>query len=232
MLRRVMLSFSAIAVIMGAVATPSVSAQQTINFSVGAFVPRGYDGRGFDDVLRQDSSFLLFDIRDLNGATVSGEYLAGLGDFFDAGIGIGYYGRSTPAIDADFTRPNGSEVESTLRLRIVPITATFRYLPLGHHDGLEPYIGAGVGILNWRYTEEGDFVASDNSIISGRFTGSGTNVGPVILGGVRVPVGAARIGGEIRYQGGKGTLPIDQDFAGSTINLGGFNYLFTVGYRF
>jgi hypothetical protein len=49
---------------------------------------------------------------------------------------------------------------------------------------------------------------------------------------VRVPVGAARIGGEIRYQGGTGDLPRDQEFAGSKINLGGFNYLFTIGVRF
>jgi outer membrane protein W len=232
MLRRLTLSFSAIALIMGVVATPSASAQQTVNFFVGGFVPRGFDSRGSDDVLVRDTSFLIFSIRDFRGATAGGEYLVGLNDFFDAGLGIGIYSRSSPAIDADFTRPNGSEVESTLELRIMPITATFRYLPLGHHDAIEPYIGAGVGILNWRYTESGDFVNASQNIIRGTFTGSDTTVGPVILGGVRVPVGAARIGGEIRYQGGKGDLPTDQDFAGTKINLGGFNYLFTVGVRF
>jgi hypothetical protein len=231
MLRRLILSLSAIALVVGVVDSPSVSAQQTVNFFVGGFVPRGFDSRGVDDVLVQNSDFLLFNIKDFRGATAGGEYLAPLGDFFEAGVSVGIYSRTSPAIDADFVRPNGSEVESELRLRIVPVTATFRYLPLGHHDAIEPYIGAGVGILNWRYTETGSFVTTSQTIISGEFTHSDTTVGPVILGGVRVPVGAARIGGEIRYQAGKGDLPLD-DFSAPKINLGGFNYLFTVGVRF
>ena len=232
MIRRLTLSLTVLALVTGVLATPSASAQQTVNFVVGGFVPRGFNDRGIDDVLFRDSDFLVFDIKDFRGPTAGVEFLAGLGDFFDAGLSIGIYSRSSPAIDADFTRPNGREIESELKLRIVPITATFRYLPLGHHDAIEPYIGAGVGILNWRYTEEGDFVNSRGAIINGSFTGSDTTVGPVILGGVRVPVGSARIGGEIRYQAAKGNLPRDQQFAGSKINLGGFNYLFTIGVRF
>ena len=112
------------------------------------------------------------------------------------------------------------------------MTATFRYLPLGHHDAIEPHIGAGVGILRWRYTESGDFVNASNNIIRGTFTASDTEVGPVIVGGVRVPIGAARVGGEIRYQRATGKLPAAQDFAGTTVDLGGFNYLFTFGMRF
>ena len=37
---------------------------------------------------------------------------------------------------------------------------------------------------------------------------------------------------EIRWHGGKGQLPSDQSFAGTKIDLGGFNYLFTFGVRF
>jgi hypothetical protein len=232
MSRRLTVSLSAMAFVIGVFATPSVSAQQTVNFFVGGFVPRSFDSRGVNDVLLRDSDFLLFDIRDFRGATAGGEFLAGLSDFFDAGFSVGIYSRTSPAIDADFTRPNGQEIESDLKLRIVPVTATFRYLPLGHHDAIEPYIGGGVGILRWRYSETGDFVNSSGAIVNGTFSGSDTTIAPVVLGGVRVPVGSARIGGEIRWQGGEGDLPRDQQFAGTKINLGGFNYLFTVGVRF
>jgi hypothetical protein len=228
---------SAITFAAGLFVPSSASAQQTINFFVGGFVPRDLSSRGVDDVLYRDyagspSGFLAFNFGDFKGATAGAEYLVGLGDFFDAGLSVGVYSRSAAAIDADFTRPNGGAVDSELRLRIVPFTATVRYLPLGHHDAIEPYIGAGVAIMNWRYTEAGDFVDSNSNIIRGTFTAADTTVAPVVLGGVRVPVGAARLGGEIRYQGGVGHLPSGQGFAGSAINLGGFNYLFTIGVRF
>lgn len=236
-MKRRLLCVFAVAVIAGVVTPSNAAAQQTVNLFVGGFIPRGLDSRGVNDVLSRDfylnsNGFLIFDMKDFRGFTGGAEYLVGLGDFFDAGLGVGIYRRTSPAIDADFTRPNGSEVEADLTLRIIPFTATFRYLPLGHHDAIEPYIGAGVGVYNWRYTETGDFVLSNRNIITGAFQGSDTTVGPVILGGVRVPVGRARIGGEIRYHGGEGNLPADQDFAGTKINLGGFNYLFTVGVRF
>jgi outer membrane protein W len=239
MIRRLLLSVSVSAIVIGFVAPSSASAQQTVNFFVGGFVPRALESRGSDDVLVRDfylsrnpSGFLIFDVKDFRGFTGGAEYLVGLGDFFDAGLGIGYYSRTSPAIDADFTRPGGGEVEADLKLRVIPVTATFRYLPLGHHDAIEPYVGAGVGIYNWQYTETGEFVTTTRSIIRGNFTASDTTVGPVVLGGIRVPAGRARIGGEIRWQGGQGSLPKDQSFAGSKIDLGGFNYLFTVGVRF
>src|SRR5205814_139840 len=70
------------------------------------------------------------------------------------------------------------------------------------------------------------------AIFRGSFKGSGANAGPVVLGGVRFPIGPMAIGGEIRYQSAKGTLPADQDFAGNTIDLGGFNYLLVFNVRF
>ena len=40
------------------------------------------------------------------------------------------------------------------------------------------------------------------------------------------------IGGELRYQSAKGTLPASENFAGPKIDLGGMNYLFNVSVRF
>ena len=47
-----------------------------------------------DDVLYQNLDFLAFDIDDFNGATVGGEFLVGLGDFVEAGVGAGFYQRT------------------------------------------------------------------------------------------------------------------------------------------
>ncbi len=218
--------------VVGVVGTPVASAQQQIVFSVGGFSPRSEDARATGDVLVNNLDFLAFRVSDFNGPLIGGEYLTGLGDFFDAGLGVGYYQRTVPTVYNDFVNTNGTEIEQDLKLRIVPFTATVRWLPLGHHNGVEPYVGAGVGIFNYRYSESGQFLATDNSIFRGTFVGSGTATGPVVLGGVRVPVGSWGVGGELRYQSAEGSLPADQDFSGSKIDLGGFTYSFTINVRF
>lgn len=218
--------------VLGCLGSPSASAQQQISFSVGGFSPRSEDARATGDVLVNNLDFLAFRISDFGGPLFGAEYLTALGDNFDAGLGVGFYQRTVPTVYNDFVNANGTEIEQELKLRVVPFTATVRWLPMGHHNGVEPYIGAGVGVFNYRYSEAGQFLATDSSIFRGSFVGSGTATGPVILGGVRVPVGSWGVGGELRYQSAAGKLPADQDFAGSKIDLGGLTYTFTINVRF
>jgi hypothetical protein len=233
-MRRWLLSLSAVALVAGFIATPVASAQQSLNLYVGGVALRAEDARDSNDVLVQDRTFLDFNIGDFNGGTIGGEWLVGLGNLFDAGLSLGFYQRTVPALDsfAEF-EGTGAPVEADLKLRVVPFAATFRFLPLGHRAGIEPYVGAGVGVFAWRYSETGDFVTSDNvTIVHGNFVGSGSKAGPVVLGGVRVPIGPVAVGGEIRYQSAVANLPGDQGFAGTRIDLGGFNYLLTFNIRF
>jgi hypothetical protein len=218
--------------ILGLVGVQEASAQQQISFSVGGFSPRSETSRDPADVLVADLDFLAFRISDFSGPVVGAEYLTALGDHFDAGLGVSFYQRTVPTVYTDFVNANGSEINQNLQLRIVPFTATVRWLPMGHHNGIEPYIGAGVGVFSYRYSETGQFLANDGTIFSGNFVGSGTATGPVILGGLRVPVGPWAVGGELRYQSATGNLQADQNFAGSKIDLGGLTYNFTINIRF
>jgi outer membrane protein W len=221
------------ALVIGFIGPPAASAQQqSVNLFLGGFIPRSVDARPADDVLVNDQNFLDFRIRDFDGVTFGGEYLVGLGDFLEAGLGIGYYQKTTTSVYLFQVNANGSEIPQDLKLRIVPFTATVRFLPLGRHAPIQPYVGAGVGVMRYRYSETGQFVDSDNSIFTGNFVGSGTATGPVVLGGVRLSVGQFDPGFEVRYQSAKGDLPADQTFAGPRIDLGGFNYLFTFNIRF
>ena len=231
-MRRLTTAVFVTCVVLGFVGTPVASAQQQLSFSVGGFSPRPVDARATGDVLVKDLDYLAFRVSDFSGPLFGAEYLAGLGDNFDAGIGVGFYQRTVPTVYNDFVNANGTEIEQDLKLRVVPFTATVRWLPMGHHNGVEPYIGAGVGVFNYRYSESGQFLATDKSIFRGTFVGSGTATGPVILGGVRVPVGSWGVGGELRWQSAEGKLPADQDFSGSKIDLGGFSYTFTINVRF
>lgn len=228
-MRRLFLSLSALALVAGFITAPAASAQQSFNFYVGGFALRALDARTEGDVLAQNVDFLEFNVKDFSGATVGGEWLVGMGDVFEAGLGVGFYTRTVPSVYRDFVNNNGTEIDQDLKLRIVPFTATVRFLPLGRRSAVQPYIGGGVGVYGWRYSETGQFVDfTDRSIFRDSFVGSGSAVGPVVLGGIRVPVGPMAIGGEIRYQSAKSSLPADQEFAGSKIDLGGMNYLFTV----
>lgn len=236
-MRRLFVSLGAAALVCGFVATPAASAQQSVNLFIGAFHPRAEDARDPEDVLVGNRSLqhpLVFSISDFDGATVGGEWLIGLGDIFEAGLGLGFYQRSVPTVNRDRVfEGTGAEIESTLKLRVVPFSATVRFVPFGRHAAFQPYVGAGVGAFAWRYSESGDFLASDDvSIVHGTFTGSGGAGGPVVLGGVRVPLGRIGVGGEIRYQSARRNLPSDQGFAGTKIDLGGFNYLFTMNIGF
>lgn len=216
--------------------TPSTTyAQQSLNFHLGGFVPTGEDARGDidgGDVLVNNQDFLLFNISDFNGASVGAEYLVALGQNVEAGLGIGVYRRTVPTVYADLVNDNGREIEQNLKLRIVPFTATVRFLPAGRDAAFVPYIGAGVGVFNWRYSESGDWVDSDGNIFRDTFAGSGTSTGPVILGGLRVPLGSWDLGGEMRWQRALGDLPTAEGFSADRINLGGFTYSATINVHF
>jgi hypothetical protein len=226
----------AICIALAVPATASAQAQ-TLNFSLGYFAVTGEDGRVDDDVLVADLSIepeLLFEIGDFSSAFVGGEWLIGIGDYLEAGAGIGYYRSTVPSIYRDLTRPDQTEIFQELKLRITPITATVRFLPLGR-GGLEPYVGGGVGFFNWRYSETGEFVdPSDFSVFRDSFVESGTAVGPVILGGLRYAADPWVGGFELRWQDAAGDLPTtgENSFLGSKIDLGGFTTQFTVGIRF
>jgi opacity protein-like surface antigen len=208
--------------------------RQAIGISVGGFFVRGLDSRDANDTILADHSSLAFDIKDFNNVSVGGEWLVGLGDYLEAGVGAGFYQKSVPTVYRGFTNTNGSEIEQDLKLRIVPLTATVRFLPIGR-GSVEPYVGVGVGAFNWRYSEIGQFVDfSDNSIFADRFIAKGTALGPVVLAGLRAPVAdVLSIGGELRWQKATGdTGGLDQGFLGEKIDLGGWNAAVTLHVRF
>lgn len=215
----------------------SSEGRNLFGFNLGYFAVRGEDARGTgtddDDVLLADLPSLLFDVRDFNGLNVGGEFVFGLSEHLEAGVGVNFYQKTVPSVYRDVVSDDGLEIEQDLKLRIIPVTATIRFLPIGR-GGVEPYVGAGVGVFNWRYSEVGEFVDFDDySIFRDRYIANGTATGPVVLGGIRFPVSDIwSAGGEVRYQKAKGKDLRDQGFLGDTIDLGGWTTSFTFHLRF
>lgn len=207
---------------------------QAIGFTLGGFFPKGLDSRDADDVLLRDHDDLVFNIGDFKGASLSGEWLFALGNFVEAGVGAGFYQRTVPSVYREFTHDSGNEIEQDLKLRVVPVTATVRFLPIGR-GSVEPYVGVGIGAFNWRYSETGEFVdTSDSSIFPARYIAKGTAVGPVILAGIRAPIADVwDIGGEVQFQRATGdTKRAETGLLGDKIDLGGVSALLTMHIRF
>jgi outer membrane protein W len=224
------------------VATASARAQvvrveprQSIGLNLGYFAVRGEESRADGDVLWENLGSLAFEVKDFNFATFGGEWLFDVGDYLEAGVGANLYQRTVPSVYRSVTHSDGSEIEQDLKLRIIPLTATVRFLPLGR-SGVQPYVGAGIGWFNWRYSESGEFVDFfDDSIFPARFIDSGNAAGPVVLGGIRFPVADMwLVGGELRYQKATGDLDPDEGFVQTAdkIDLGGWTTSFTLHLRF
>jgi hypothetical protein len=209
------------------------AAQQTFNFSLGYFTVRGEDARVEGDILNEHlgagDAALVYEMSDFNTVAVGAEWLVPLGRYLEAGAGIGFSRRTVPSVYERFTDTDGSEIEQDLRL-------TIRVLPLGQESGVQPYLGAGLSVINWRYSESGEFVdfSRRNAIFREQFVASGSETGPVILGGIRFAGDSLSAGGEVRYHSASGDLGtgFGSGSADPKIDLGGWTYQFTIGVRF
>ena len=235
MIRRMTGSLVAVLAILS-VGAPAAQAQgkQSVSFNIGYFVSPAEDARQTNDVIVQNLNFLLFDPSEFSGASISGDYLLGLGDYLEAGVGVGYHKTTVPSVYADFVDSDGTEIYQEMKLRITPIALTMRFLPLGRRAVVQPYVGAGVGLFSWRYAETGEFVDfTDTSIFRASYVDTGFEVGAVVLGGVRVPIGDAFGAGlEIVYHNAKGGLDPNVGFLGDTVDLGGWTTQVTFQVKF
>jgi Outer membrane protein beta-barrel domain len=224
-----------------ACALPVRAQDQGFSVNFGYFWPKGVESRTSGDVLIAnkclDVNFVcepqLFDIDDFGSGVIGAEYMVGLGRFIEVSGGIGYQSGSAPAIYEHFQDIDGSEIDSDLKLKIVPITGIVRVFPTGRRAPIQPYAGVGIAALRWHYSESGEFLDPQTlEIFRDQFKGDGTEVAPIFLGGVRAPIGDNfLVGGEVRFTNAEGDLD-PTEFQGDKIDLGGTTFLANLTWRF
>ena len=182
-----------------AIAVPTYAAapgaqDSAFQFRLGGFFPGG--GGSFWDA--NEAAFTL-DHSDFNGLYGGVGYVASINNYLEFGLGLDFYSETVRSADRFYTDQNGYAILHDTRLSLTPITADIRYLPTGRYkergpNGQHlvrhpvPYLGAGIGANYWQYQEEGDFVASDLSIVYDRLTASGFAFEKHVLAGVEFPV--------------------------------------------
>ena len=205
-------------------------AQQVIGVSVGTFTVASESSRSGEDVLRANRGFQTFDIGDFNNVVVGGDWMLPFGEYLEAGAGFEFYQKSVSGTQPMTEPATGVDLALDMTVRTISVPITARVFPLTRNTRVQPYVGGGVTIHFWRYTEE-------RVLTSGIFSGQssaidqGITLGPVVFGGARVPLGpTVRVGGEVRYRTKEARLngPV---FAGTTLDLGGVSTVATVQFR-
>ncbi len=211
----------------GSAASASAQVVQSVNLSVGAFMPRGEDARVVHDVWLANLPVFRFEIKDFTGGEASGEWNFAFGNRVELGLGGAFYQRNVPTIYRDYVNKDHSEIQSAMKLRTIPVTAVVRLLPFGRPGQFQPYVGAGINVTPWRYSEIGDFIDFNdkNNVYHARYVATGTSTGAVILAGFRAPIGGDiyALTMEGRYTTGEGKLNAN-DFLGTKIDLGGTSF--------
>ena len=202
---------------------------------------KGFFPSGNSDFWQTNEAAFTLDASDLDGVMAGVGYTSSLSDHFEFDVNADVYAASTTSADSYYVDQNGYPILHDSRLSLFPVTVGIRVLPAGRYArrGADkkryvrrpvPYFGAGIGAAFWEYEEEGDFVASDLSIVYERFTESGVALQTYAMLGIEFPVGPEwNVTFEVRRSwaeatpGGEFELvnPGSLDLGGTSVVVGG-----------
>lgn len=163
-----------------------------------------------------DDSFEDFTLSrgDLAAPYLGGEIAARVTPRVDVALSVGYSGSTTPTEYELYEDFDGFPIEQETRLRIVPVVVTAKYYfnDRGRTVGrfawvprpFSPYVGAGLGVVSYRFTQSGDFIDftdPDWPVFFDDYTDSGTAAAFRGVAGVSISLGPQfELTGEARYQ--------------------------------
>jgi hypothetical protein len=208
-------------------AIPAAGVAGTLDLRAGAFFPKADS-----NLFRDDSELYTVDKSDWRGFTGGAEYSFNVGDNVELGFHVDGYGRTVHTSYLDFVTESGREIQQSLKLTIVPMGVSLRFVPIRGRRALTPYATVGADLVFYSYEEFGDFVDFETSeIFEDAFISEGVAPGFHVAGGLRVPVGDDfRVTGEVRYQWAKADM--GDDFRGNEIDMSGLSATVGLSLRF
>ena len=201
----------------------------------------GYFPRGNETLFEDDRSLYFVEKSDFYGVYGGIEYNQVVLDNVELAIHFDGYGRTVDTSYRDYTWDDGSEIRQSLKLSMLPLGVSVRFVPTSKRTKIAPFVGGGVDAIFYNYEEYGDFVCFppasgtcrfDYDVVSDAFQADGTAFGFHALGGLRVYLNRdIAIVAEGRYQWAEDDM--GDDFAPNEpglvnrIDLSGWT--FTVG---
>jgi opacity protein-like surface antigen len=158
-----------------------------LDLRIGAFFPQAHSNL-FDDAA---TLFFVDPKKDFRGLTGGIEYSTVLTDNVELGLSLDGFDRMHDSSYRDYTHPDGGEIRQTLKVSIVPLGATIRFVPTGRRVAVAPYLGLGADLFYWRWREYGEFVDFGdpaNPIVADSFRSDGWKAGFHVTGGLRFRV--------------------------------------------
>jgi hypothetical protein len=191
-------------------ALPATARASSLELRIGGFFPRADS-----NLFRDDSSLYTVSKDDWQGVFGGAEFSLTPADHVEVGFSLDGYGRTVDTNYRDYMRADGREIFQSLKLTLVPLGATLRFLPADRYATVSPYVGIGPDLVFYKYEEFGDFIDFQSpgpglDIVPDHFRSDGARPGFHVTGGLRFRIGHDfSLLGEGRYQRAKVTLGDD-----------------------
>lgn len=184
--------------------------------------------------------------RDFDAPYVGGEVAVRVNERWDVALGVGVVQNSVSSEYRLWVDQDSLPIEQVTEFRTLPITLSAKYYfsDRGRRIGrfawvpntLTPYVGAGVGVVSYRFEQSGDFIdfdTPDNAIFYDQLTSSGEAALLRGLAGVTLSLGKQfELTGEARYDLASADLS-ERFFNGfEPIDLSGFRAVVGIALRF
>jgi len=210
----------------------------TVGMRLGYAIPRA--GSEVFDFTREQ---LTVDKGDFNGLSAAGEVTVRAIDRLDAALNLGVEWSNTRSEFRDWVDDNDLPIEQNTRFTRVPVTVGVKAYLLERGRRISelawipnkwaPYLGAGAGIVWYRFEQIGDFVDFDTlEIFFDEFVSRGSSPVAYLAGGLDFSLGPRwLVNGEARYSWASAKM--GRDFVGfDNIDLAGFRAMLGFSVRF
>lgn len=210
----------------------------TVKFESGYAFQRA-QSELFDDAIER----FTIERDDFDSPYFGGEVAVRLTERWDVGVGIGFQKTSIQSESRPYVGTDDLPIRQTTELRQIPVAISAKYYPLERGRSLgrfawvprtfAPFLGAGVGAVNYRFEQSGEFVDDETlDIYFDRFVSDRTGFLARAAAGVNVSLGKQFLFTmEGRYS--FGSAPVSGSYEGyDRVRLDGLQLIGGLGIRF